>query len=93
MATVRRDLDALVAHMPGVREEVRRQLDTRAARVRAVVAAHRDTGALSASLEVETNAVDSTVSIADPHVLSINYGHVAPDGTWVPGIHAIEAAL
>lgn len=93
MATVRPNTDELVAHLPGVKRAVRRELDGRADRVRAVVAAHRETGALSGSLEVRTNLTDSTVEISDPAVSAINYGHTAPDGTWVEGIHAIEAAL
>lgn len=93
MATVRRDLDSFVAHMPGVKDAVRTELETRAARVRAVVQAHRHTGALASSVTVRTNSVDSTVSMEDPAVLSINYGHTAENGRWVPGIHAIEAGL
>lgn len=91
MARVDRNLDARIAHLPSVRAAVRDELDARAARVQAVVDRHVRTGQLRASLRVETNATDSTVSIAHPLVLSINYGHAAPDGTWVEGIHAIEA--
>jgi len=29
----------------------------------------------------------------DPAVYAINYGHAAPNGRWVPGIHAIEEGL
>ncbi|UQI46721.1 DUF5403 family protein [Streptomyces sp. HU2014] len=93
MATVRPDLASVVAHMPGVKRAVRRILNERAARIRAVVAAHRDTGALSSSLTVRTNRVDSTVTLEDPAVVAINYGHVAADGRWVEGIHALEAGL
>lgn len=93
MASVNRNLDRLVAHMPEVRAEVRRELEERATRVRAVVHAHRDTGALSRSLEVEANTTDSTVSIEDPDVLAINYGHRTKSGRMVEGIHAIEAGL
>ncbi|MGP3940511.1 DUF5403 family protein [Streptomyces sp. 6N106] len=93
MATVRSDLDSIVAHMPEVKREVRKVLDASAARVRAVVDAHRHTGDLAGSLDVRTNLVDSTVEISDPAVYAINYGHVARDGSWVPGIHAIEAGL
>ncbi|MBH1936502.1 DUF5403 family protein [Streptomyces sp. AV19] len=94
MATVRRDLASVVAHLPGVKVEVRRVLDERADRVRAVVDAHRRTGAVSRSLTVHTSRVDSTISLEDPAVLAINYGHIdARTGRWVDGIHAIEAAL
>lgn len=78
-----------------MRAAVRAELERRAARVRAVVDAHRDTGALSSSLTVETNTTDSTVSIADPAVYSINYGHwtAGESPTYVEGIHAIEAGM
>ncbi|MFE3144744.1 DUF5403 family protein [Streptomyces scopuliridis] len=86
-------IERIVAHLPVVVDAVSDELDTRADRVRAVVAAHVHTGDLSSSFEVETNEPDSTVSIADPNVISINYGHRAVNGRWVEGIHAIEAAL
>ncbi|GAA1160916.1 hypothetical protein F4556_005185 [Kitasatospora gansuensis] len=88
-----RAVNSRIAHLPSVRRAVRAELEERAARVQAVVAAHTATGALAASLKVVTDRVDSTVSIADPAVLAINYGHHAPDGTWVEGIHAIEAGI
>ncbi|MFB7672945.1 DUF5403 family protein [Kitasatospora purpeofusca] len=88
-----RKINAMVAHLPGVRAAVRAELETRAARVAAVVAAHTRTGSLARGLKVTTDRTDSTVSISDPAILAINYGHTAPDGTPVPGIHAIEAAL
>ncbi|RKN09644.1 hypothetical protein D7319_11310 [Streptomyces radicis] len=93
MASVDPRLDSIVAHMPEVRAEVREELERRAARVRAVVAAHVATGALSRSLDVEVSNPDSTVSIADPAIISINYGHHTVNGVWVEGIHAIEAGL
>lgn len=94
MARLDARLDSIVAHMPGVKAAVREELDDRAARVRSVVEAHRHTGALSSSLEVRTNRVDSTVSLEDPAVYAINYGHVdAKTGRWVEGIHAIEAGM
>ncbi|WP_168171800.1 DUF5403 family protein, partial [Streptomyces noursei] len=41
-----------------------------------------------------TNRTDSTVTLEDPAVYAINYGHWARDGlTWVSGIHAIEAGM
>ncbi|KWT60601.1 hypothetical protein ADL21_18285 [Streptomyces albus subsp. albus] len=94
MATVKPNLDAIVAHMPGVRDAVADELEHRADRVRAVVEAHRRTGALAAHTKVRTNRTDSTVTLEDPAVYAINYGHWARNGlTWVSGIHAIEAGL
>ncbi|WP_338932634.1 DUF5403 family protein [Streptomyces netropsis] len=93
MASVDPRLDSIVAHMPGVKAAVREELAARADRVRAVVEAHRRTGALASGLTVRTNRVDSTVTLEDPAVVAINYGHVARDGSWVEGIHALEAGL
>ncbi|MFF1792661.1 DUF5403 family protein [Kitasatospora sp. NPDC058263] len=85
-------LNARIAHLRTVRAVVRAELDERAARVAAVVAAHNRTGDLASSLTVETDRTDSTVSISDPAILAINYGH-QQGGRWVDGIHAIEAGL
>ncbi|MFB7012903.1 MULTISPECIES: DUF5403 family protein [unclassified Streptomyces] len=86
-------IERIVAHLPEVVNRVSAELDERAARVEAVVTAHTKTGDLASSLKVERNRTDSTVSIADPWVVAINYGHKAVNGRWVEGIHAIEAAL
>ncbi|MER7984227.1 DUF5403 family protein [Streptomyces noursei] len=93
MATVKPNTDSVVAHLRGVRDAVADELDHRADRVRAVVEAHRHTGALAAHTKVRTNRTDSTVTLEDPAVFAINYGHLAPNGRWVPGIHAIETGL
>ncbi|MYT30470.1 MULTISPECIES: DUF5403 family protein [unclassified Streptomyces] len=91
MARVSPSLDAQIAHLAAVRAVVRAELEARAARVQAVVDSHVRTGRLRASLRVETNATDATVSIAHPEILAINYGHTAANGRFVEGIHAIEA--
>ncbi len=93
MVHTRRDIASVVAHMPGVRAEVRSELEGRAARVRAVVAAHRDTGRLAEGTNVQVGATDTHVVMEHPHVEAINFGHVAENGRWVEGIHAIEAGL
>lgn len=93
MASLDPHMAARLAHLPAVRAAVAAELRDRADRVEAVVAAHTATGALAASLEVVVDRVDSTVSISDPAILAINYGHHTPDGRWVEGIHAIEAGL
>ncbi|AUG87142.1 hypothetical protein HOS58_gp10 [Streptomyces phage Attoomi] len=94
MAEVVNGLDRIVARMPGVREAVGDATEASGERVRAVVAAHRNTGALASGMDVKVHRVDGVVSLEDPAVVSINYGHWARDGvTWVSGIHAIEAGL
>ena len=91
MATVRNDTDSIVAHLPGVKSAVKEELRGRARRVAAVVDAHRRTGQLKSG--TGTGYTDSHVYLEDPVVHAINYGHRARDGSWVEGIHAIEAAL
>lgn len=93
MADVKNGIERTVARMPGVRAGVRAELDKRAARVAAVVAMHRHTGALAAGTVVEARHIDSLVVMSDPLVRAINYGHIARDGSFVQGIHAIEAGL
>ncbi|MGW1837080.1 DUF5403 family protein [Streptomyces sp. NPDC002067] len=93
MAEVKPNVNSIAAHLPGVRDAVADELEVRAARVRAVVDAHRHTGGLAAHTTVRTHRTDSTVTMEDPAVFAINYGHLAPNGRWVPGIHAIEAGL
>ncbi|MFF3975278.1 DUF5403 family protein [Streptomyces sp. NPDC001828] len=93
MATVDPRLNSVVAHMPGVKQAVREELDERAARVQAVVDAHIFSGDLARSLTVRTNRVDSTVSIEDPMIHAINWGHRSRNGRWVNGIYVIEAGL
>ena len=94
MAVVYPNTNDRVAHLPGVKRTVRNELRARAARVEAVVQAHRLTGELARGTGVRTGRTDSTVYMEHEAVHAINYGHVNHwDGSWVPGIHAIEAAL
>ncbi|MGW7270815.1 DUF5403 family protein [Streptomyces sp. NPDC054864] len=94
MADVINDLERIVARMPGVREAIADETDASADRVRSVVEVHRHDGDLARGMAVRVNRVDGVVSLEDPAVVSINYGHWARDGiTWVSGIHAIEAGL
>lgn len=93
MATVRSDLDSIIAHLPEVKAEVKAEAERRAARIRAVAAGHVDTGRFLASIKTATGDVDTVIYSDDPNALSINYGHQAPDGSHVEGIHAFEAGL
>ncbi|QMU72141.1 DUF5403 family protein [Streptacidiphilus sp. P02-A3a] len=92
-AVLHPNLVRITAGMREVKDEVKTELRERAARVQAVVDLHVRTGALASHTKVEIHTVDSTVVISDPDVLAINYGHRAPNGTFVPGIHAVEAGL
>lgn len=93
MATVDRHLDSRIAHMRGVAAAVAEEATERADRIRAVAAGHRDTGRFYASIKMQKRGPDTVIYSDDPAALSINYGHRAPDGRMVPGIHAFEAGL
>ena len=93
MARVYRNTNDVAAHLPGVRAAVSAELEGRAARVRAVVQAHRRTGRLAGGTDVRVGRTDAVVFISHPAVHAINYGHRDRGGGWVEGIHAIEAAL
>ncbi|WP_275462065.1 DUF5403 family protein [Streptomyces noursei] len=93
MAELMRDLDAYVAHLPGVRQEVKRVAEERAARVRAVAAGHQDSGEFVRSIKTHSGDTDTIIYSDDPAALSKNYGHQAANGRMVEGIHAFEAGL
>ncbi|MFD7101931.1 DUF5403 family protein [Streptomyces celluloflavus] len=93
MAELIRDLDAYIAHLPAVREEVLRHAEERAARIRAVAAGHQDTGEFVRSIKIHKGDVDTIIYSDDPAALSKNYGHQTRSGRMVEGIHAFEAGL
>ena len=97
MATVYGWVDEYVAHLGGVRRTVAGHGDDLAARARARLAAHRETGA--ASIDVDHGAVDTVVSLVDPAALSIEFGrggYVRGDGVHVgpmDGLHILTGLL
>jgi hypothetical protein len=93
MAHLIRDLDAYIAHLPEVVAEVSRVAKAHAARVRAVAAQQQDSGEFLRSIKTEQGDTDTIIYSDDPAALSKNYGHQAPNGRMVEGIHAFEAGL
>ena len=93
MAEVNRNLDSYIAHLPEVRAEVQALAESRAERMRSVADSRRRTGDFAGSFNVEHGATDSVIYSDDPHALSKNYGHTAPDGTFIDGVHAFEAGI
>ncbi|GGX98559.1 DUF5403 family protein [Streptomyces fructofermentans] len=93
MASVDRNLESYLAHLPTVRAAIRALAEERAARMRAVAAARQQTGTFARSFKVEHGSTDSVIYSTDPAALSKNYGHTAPDGTAVEGVHAFEAGI
>jgi len=67
-------IERYLSRLPGVQAEVTTVADALAARARAQLAAHRDTG--ESSIEVTTERPDRVVSLVDPAALSIEYGRV-----------------
>lgn len=93
MAELDRNLDSIIAHLPGVVDAVKAEAEQRAARIRAVASGHVDTGRFLDSIKTETGSTDTVIYSDDPNALSINYGHQAANGRMVPGVHAFEAGL
>lgn len=69
------EVDAYIAHMPGVKKAVGTQGREIEAKAKANLAAHRDTGA--AHIEFTRQDTDALISLVDPAVLSIEYGREA----------------
>ncbi|MGH3760254.1 DUF5403 family protein [Actinophytocola sp.] len=96
MAEVDRNVADIVAHLPGVRDAVGEAADEIAARARANLAQHRDSG--DATIEVIRGRTDAHVSLVDEAALSIEYGHFTDNGetdaqvTYVPGLRILRDA-
>jgi hypothetical protein len=90
-----RRLNDIIAHEAGVKAELDRVQEQVAAKARAILARHHRTGA--AQIETSTGKLDRYVSLVDhsprPAAAAIEFGHVAPSGRFVPGIHALTGAL
>lgn len=93
MTSLDSNLNAIIAHMPDVVDAVAEEAETRAGRIRAVAARHQQSGRFLGSIKTTPRRPDTLIYSDDPAALSINYGHKAPDGTWVEGIHAFEAGM
>lgn len=67
------------------------------ATARALAAAHHETGMLESSIttrHIPGNRSDLEVVATDPDIWHIEFGHEAPDGSWVSGLHIMrDAAL
>lgn len=81
-----------VAHLDGVIAAVYAKAQEGAGRARAILAAHRHTGA--SSIEVSQGDVDSYVSLVDPNAISIEFGRVGTMGRGTSrGVYAITKAF
>jgi hypothetical protein len=95
MAFVEADLDAIVAHLPGVRAELRSTAEAGAARAEAVLAAHRDTG--DSRITVTHGKLDYWVSLDDTRgdvaAAAIEYGRSGGERGATQGVFALAAAF
>lgn len=90
-----RRLNDIIAHEPGVGgvlDEVQARI---AASARATLARHHHSGA--AQITTTKGRLDRYVNLDDSRgqnaAAAIEYGHIAPNGRFVPGIHALSGAL
>ena len=74
-----RDMNTRISHMAGVKAAVRATAKELAAKAKAELANHRETG--TAKITVSHGATDSYVNLDDPAALAIEYGHAAYDQT------------
>ena len=97
MATVIEDLDDIIAHLPGVRAEIRSTAEAGGARAQAVLDAHRDTG--DSRILVTHGKLDYWVSLDDTRgdvaAAAIEYGRSGgEDGAGATqGVFALAAAF
>lgn len=90
MAEVAKNLESLIAHMPGVNAEVKRVAQAGLSIAKGKAAAHRDTGAFAQSLKLERGRTDWYIVATDPNSASIEFGHHdAKTGKFIPGLHIL----
>lgn len=80
----------VVSRLPGVRAEVAAKGSEIAARARASLAGHRETGA--SKIRVERRSPDYLVHLVDDAALAIEFGGVKRDGTVVQGLYIMTNA-
>ncbi|MCP3801852.1 DUF5403 family protein [Allokutzneria sp. A3M-2-11 16] len=76
--------------MRGVRHALIEHAEGIAATARADLGQHRHGG--DARITRSRGTVDSFVSLEDPAAEAIEFGHLAPDGTVVEGLHILTRA-
>lgn len=85
----------IVAHIGGVRREVRSEAGDIASRARSRLSSHRRTGALH--IETDQGKVDAKVSLVDGGTsvaaAAIEFGYTHPkSGRWVEGLNILRGA-
>lgn len=95
MASVVFNCDDIVAHLPGVKAEVRATANKGAARAEAVLQAHRYEG--HSRITVTTGSLDAFVNLDDTRgdhaAAAIEYGRSGGRGGATQGINALGSAF
>lgn len=85
-----------VAHQPGVRRALKRHADRIAGRASSVLSQHRHSGDAEINVTRGTK-LDYFVNLDDTRgqraAAAIEFGHMAPNGRWVEGIHALTRSF
>lgn len=90
MAQVRKFANSTVAHLPGVKAAVHAHGQTVAARARATLGQHRDTGA--ARIRVVRQSPDYLVCLDDQAAIAVELGGVRRDGRVIRGLFILTRA-
>jgi hypothetical protein len=93
VATLRRNLDQVVARLPEIRAHVRAVAGEVLAAARERAETHHESGTYADSFRLVRGRVDTHVESDDPHAQSKEFGHTDQrTGRDVPGIHALGGA-
>ena len=88
-------VDRLVAHLPEMKRELKRHADRVSGIASGVLAEHHHSG--DAQINVTKGKLDYFVNLDDTRgqgaAAAIEFGHVAKDGTFVEGIHALTRSF
>lgn len=92
-----RKLNDIMAHKPYVRRAIKVAAEARAASARSVLAVHRSSG--GSDITITSGSLDYFVNLEDnsahggPAAAAIEFGHVAANGRFVDGIHALTGGI
>ena len=96
MAHVRKNLNKIVAELPGVQAQIKANAEDRANRIEGILAGHIVTGRLFSSVKVERSFQhkDYWIHVSAPYVVPANYGFKHHwTGKRVEGINFIKGAI
>lgn len=98
MAEIDPNLHYILSTNRGVRGELREVRDRAYSAASGLLAGHKDKGKVklkksSGRVDQYVELVDADTGKGEPAAAAIEFGHTAPDGTPVEGIHVLRRAL